>query len=143
MVQKSTEMQRFEKDLAADGELRKKLDEAAKKAVDSGECTCDGDVLIRAANSLGYEISLGEVERMQAGMEELDPEELEKVSGGSDSACFPMVIATEEDEHGHDSMCLTAWHCLAATLHTETESKRVNCWSDYLCVIVNIEDQGY
>ena len=78
---------------------------------------------MRAAAALGYTLTLEELERSVAEMQELDPDELDTAAGGK---------AT--DEKGHDAACITAWHCFIVTLHTEAKEKRVACWSDYTCL---------
>ena len=83
---------------------------------------------MRAAAALGYTLTLEELERSVAEMQELDPDELFTAAGGN---------ATDEkatDEKGHDAACITAWHCFIVTLHTEAKEKRVACWSDYTCL---------
>ena len=42
-----------------------------------------------------------------------------------------------EDEHGHSTWCITAWHCATATVHTESESQKDFCWKDYKCFVIN------
>ena len=58
--------------------------------------------------------------------------ELKKVGGGRTSS-------DDEDEYGHDVWCWIGWHCYTVTLHTQTESKRASCWSNYDCIRVNIK----
>lgn len=41
---------------------------------------------------------------------------------------------TVEDDKGHDSSCIFAWHCYAVTLHTSTGTMLVKCWSDHICL---------
>ena len=136
-MKKSAEMLRLEKDLAADRELQRKMDEAVKEAAGSGTCACDGEVFSEAARALGYDIPPSELERMHAEIETLDLEEMEQVSGGEDdddyAYCEAIDMVPYEDEYGHDSFCLAAWHCATVILHTGTESHKVMCWSNYLC----------
>ena len=138
-MKKSDEMMRFEKDLAADEELAKKLDEAVKEATQEDGVTCDGEALVRAARSLGYQLSLTELEQEAADKEPLDLEEMELIAGGASevSHCTFIYKTSTEDEHGHNAWCYTAWHCLTVTLHTKTESTEVQCWSDYRCNWLN------
>ena len=58
-MKKTSEMLRFEKDIASDTALRTKLDAAVREAIDSGVCHSDGEALSRAVRSLGYEINAG------------------------------------------------------------------------------------
>lgn len=61
-------------------------------------------------------------------IQKLDVEELDTVAGGSYDT---------EDEYGHDTKCWTLWHCLLATLHTESESHYVSCLADWNCYAFN------
>ena len=131
-MKKSAEMMRLDRDLKNDPELAKNFKEAVKEAAQSGTCKNDIEVIALAAKSFGYEISIGEMERSAAAKEELDPEEMKQVAGG-DSECDYVWQTDHEDEYGHNNWCMTAWHCQMVTLHTETESKHVRCFSDYLC----------
>ena len=145
-MKKSDEMLRLEKNMMQDKEFVRKFDLAAKEALESGECKCDGEVLVKAAASLGYKISLSELERMDAENEKLDSEEMEMVSGGAvdpkydewcwkDFGCAINYHVPNEDEDGHHYVCLTAYHCFTALLHTDnTDDKKVACWSNYRCI---------
>ena len=68
---KAEEIIRLENDIMADEKLKEKLDSAVKEAINSGKCTNDADALVRAAKSLGYEISMAEMERHFAEKEEV------------------------------------------------------------------------
>jgi hypothetical protein len=95
-------------------------------------CGNDAEALSLAARSAGFEVSPEEIERAMAEAQELDEGELEKVGGGRTSS-------DDEDEYGHDVWCWVGWHCYTVTLHTQTESKRASCWSNYDCILVNIK----
>ena len=149
-MKKTSEMLRFEKDIASDAALRTKLDAAVREAIDSGVCHSDGEALSRAARSLGYEINAAELERMGAETQELSLEEMASAAGGDgdydrvhknlctkDWHCDIFWNSAAEDEYGHNNWCATVWHCYMASMHTETESKNVSCWSDYLCAFIN------
>ena len=138
-MQKSEEMKRLEADMASDKELNEKF----YKTVDStaGEKTAqsDGELFAKAAAKLGYNITAADFEKLDAEREEVSPDELEQVAGGFNEGCildYGCVYAFNQDEHdeeGHNGGCLTAWYCYTVTLHTETKSKKVNCWSNYMC----------
>lgn len=147
-MKKTEEMLRFEKDLNADEKLRGKLEDAIAALQASGECTSDGDIMEKAARSLGYSISAAELERMNAERQEASQEEMELAAGGgnyekenqkrcgSDYYCDTLWDTVDMDEHGHNSFCITAWHCLTVMLHTETKNKEVACFKDYKCNII-------
>ena len=122
------ELKRFENDLKANKELRKKLDEAVKRIAAEGLAQSDGEVMAAAAKELGYDVSVAALEQAKAEAETLDPEELAAVAGG---------FGDKEDGDGHDAWCLTLWHCFATTLHTtsDEDNEKATCWSDYRCMM--------
>ena len=150
-MDKKSEIYRLRNDLISDKEFAAKFDALSKEVIDSGECKCDGDVVAKAAQKLGYDISVPDIERMQASVEELNPEELEQLAAGEkgdmycgkDYDCMLMYHQQKEDGYGHNEICVTAWHCLTAFLHTETKGKeRVSCWSDFVCILVHLDMWG-
>ena len=93
---KAEEIIRLENDIMADEKLKEKLDSAVKEAINSGKCTNDADALVRAAKSLGYEISMAEMERHFAEKEEVDQEELKIITGGDANKGSYCVIVSEQ-----------------------------------------------
>ena len=79
MNNKSETIKRFEEALSADERLRNKYDAALKKITDEGTAQSDGEVMVKAAKELGFEISIDEMERFFAEMREIDDNELENV----------------------------------------------------------------
>ena len=114
------ELKRFLKDIEGSIELQKKMDEICVRLKDEGQVKSDGDLIVTAAKELGYTFTVADLDRNAAEAEILDPEEMAAVSGG------------HEDEYGHDSWCVAAWHCLLAFLHTEAETPTA-CFFDYTC----------
>jgi hypothetical protein len=124
--------------LAADKDKAEKFEQALA-GDECKACGNDAEAFSAAARAAGLEIAPEEVERAMADVQELDEEELKKIGGGEATCatsffCGDLLIGGE-DEKGHDNWCLTAWHCLAATLHTEAENHREACWSDYQCSV--------
>ena len=140
---KSEEMKRLEADMASDKELGKRFYGAVDRIATENKLQSDGELFAKAAAELGYNITAADFERLDAEDEELNPDELALTAGGLGQmcwvnyGCFYGYETDEQDENGHNANCITAWHCLTATLHTETESKDVSCWKDYICVAVN------
>ena len=122
---KSEEMLRMERDMNEQPELREKLEAECKRIAEAGEAQNDGEIMVKAAAALGYTVTLEELERSLAEAEKLDDDELDDVAGGG--------TIGQEDEKGHDAWCMTAWHCFAATLHTEAKTKYIACLKDYNC----------
>ena len=149
-MKKSEEILRMERDMNENPELREKLKSEVRRIAEAGEAECDGEALLKAAAALGYTITLDEQDRAAAELEAVDDEELSKVAGGmhptidvpidewcmSDYDCFSSWHTNREDEEGHNEWCLTGWHCTVATLHSDTESKDVACFSNDLCAVV-------
>ena len=149
-MKKSEEMLRLERDMNGSQEFREKLEAEMKRIAGAGEAKSDGEVIAKAAAALGYAVTAEELERSAAELEAVDDEELSKVAGGmhptidvpidewcmSDYDCFSSWHTNREDEEGHNEWCLTGWHCTVATLRSDTESKEVACFSNYLCAVV-------
>lgn len=135
------ELKRFEGDVKSSTDLQHKLDQAVLRIKEQDQVRSDGELIVQAAKELGYEISIAALEQLKAANEQLDPAELENVSGGvthygicDENYVCNFIYATEhEDEFGHDTDCMTGWHCATITLHTECEDKSAKCWSNYTC----------
>ena len=123
---KSEEMLRMEREMNEQPELREKLEAECKRIAEAGEAQNDGEIMVQAAAALGYTVTMEELERSVAEMEKLDLDELDDVAGG---------YHVETDEKGHDTFCWTIWHCLVASMHTESKEKLVACLKDYNCVM--------
>ena len=80
---KSEELQRMERDLSEQPELREKLYADIKRITDTGEAACDGEAVAKAAASLGYKITPEELKRAVADSGELSESDLEQISGGN------------------------------------------------------------
>ena len=72
---KSEELQRMERDLSGQPELREKLDAEIKRIVDTGEAACNEEAVVKAAASLGYEITPEELKHAVADSGELSESE--------------------------------------------------------------------
>ena len=80
---KSEELQRMERDLSGQPELREKLDAEIKRIVDTGEAACNEEAVAKAASSLGYKITAEELKLAVADFGELSESDLEQISGGN------------------------------------------------------------
>ena len=80
---KSEELQRMERDLSGQPELREKLDAEIKRIVDTGEAACNEEAVAKAAASLGYKIAPEELKCAVADSEELSESDMEQISGGN------------------------------------------------------------
>ena len=115
----SEELKRLKNDLSTNAELRKKMEETAKRIAESGEAKSDGEILVKAAAELGYAVKIADFERAMADDEELDPEELKQSAGGV-------------------SQCFTDYNCYNIVNHSDNpnpELKRKSaCFSEYVCL---------
>lgn len=126
-------LKEFEEALAKDKELREAFDEKCKKIVEAKEADNDGEVLVKAAEQLGWSLSMEELERIYADREELSEEDLEQISGGD----YDYIDPRYEDEQGHDTICVMFWHCYTIMRHTDAEDEYTACWSNYSCWAAN------
>ena len=82
-MDKSEELQRMERDLSEQPELREKLEADIKRIVDAGEAACNEEAVAKAAASLGYKITPEELKRTAADYKELSESDMEQISGGN------------------------------------------------------------
>ena len=134
----SEEMIRFAKDLNEKEDLKEKLDEVTRKLLEDKKAESDGELMVKAAEELGYHFTIADLEQSKAEAEALDPEDLAAVSGGYRQTCEGSTWV-REDEYGHDENCIVGWHCNMAFMHTKSKEPYVRCWSDHRCNVVNKE----
>ena len=89
---KSEELQRMERDLSGQPELREKLDAEIKRIVDAGEAACSEEAVAKAASSLGYKIAPEELKCAVADSEELSESDMEQISAGNFFADLEEVL---------------------------------------------------
>ena len=151
---KTEEMKRLEADMASDKELYEMFNKTVDRIAGEKTVQSDGELFAKAAQELGYNITAADFEKLDAEKEEVSADELKQVAGGNtdhgydhdydydSNECQGVYDCNHtaqytKDEHGHDTWCLTAWHCLTATVHTQSESKDVACWKNYDCMWIN------
>ena len=115
-------LKEFDKALAKDEQLKKTFLETCQKIADAGEASSDGEVVKKAAEEMGYQLSLEEIEREAASGEELNDDELEQVTGGA--GCL-------------ENLCIVMLNCYVTMLHTDLDGKNSPCYSDYRCVFAD------
>ena len=106
-------VRKFEKDLRGSKELQKKLVEELKKITEEKSAESDAEAMAKAAQALGYDFTVADMEKANAETQELDVEEMEQAAGG---VCFA------------DYDCYTAWN------HDTPDQKGTACFSDYECM---------
>ena len=65
-MEKSAELLRLQHDLNASEEVEKKLQAEMEHIAKTSEAQSDGEVMVKAAEALGYHISLSELEQAHA-----------------------------------------------------------------------------
>ena len=106
-------VRKFEKDLRGSKELQKKLVEELKKITEEKSAESDAEAMAKAAQALGYDFTVADMEKANAETQELDVEEMEQAAGG---VCFA------------DYDCYTAWN------HDSPDQQGAACFSDYDCI---------
>ena len=146
----SEEMKRFEADMGSDKELREKFYKTVDRIAGEKTAQSNGELFAKAAQEFGYNITAADFEKLDAEQEEVSADELEQVAGGFDHDtewCFKDYYCDyawnrKQDDKGHDDSCVTAWHCLTVTLHSDTETDEVFCWSNHTCVVASKDPIG-
>ena len=106
-------VRKFEKALQESPELQVRLAEGLKKIAEEKSAANDAEAMAKAAQALGYDFTVADMEKAHAETQELDVEEMEQAAGGW---CFA------------DYDCYTAWN------HDTPDQKGTACISDYECM---------
>ncbi len=83
---KSKDVERFEKDLKENKELQKKFEEAVESYV--AKDVKNVDAMIKAAEEMGYVLTIADLEKIKAEAEELSKDDLETVAGAGKDWCW-------------------------------------------------------
>ena len=108
-------VRKFEKALRESKELQARLAVELKRIADEKSASNDAEAMSKAAQALGYDFTVADMEKANAETQELDPEEMEQAAGGW---CFA------------DYDCYTAWN------HDSPDQQGSACLKDYDCVSV-------
>ena len=113
-------VRKFEKDLRGNEKLQKKLFEELAKIAKEKSAESDAEAMAKAAQALGYDFTVADMEKAQAEIQELDPEEMGKAAGGwtEGSWCFA------------DYACYTAWN------HDSPDEEGFACFTNHNCLIL-------
>ena len=103
----------FEKALRESEELQHRLAQELKKIAEEKSAESDAEAMAKAAQALGYDFTVADMEKAHAETQELDPGEMEQAAGGW---CFA------------DYDCYTAWN------HDSPDQQGSACFSDYGCI---------
>ena len=113
-------VRKFEKALREDEELRARFAAEFKRIAEEKIAGSDAEAYVKAAKALGVDLSLAEVEKATAETQELDPEEMEKVTGG------------RYDE----GWCIDVFGCYLLNRHDTPDSEGHPCFADYDCITI-------
>ena len=127
-MSKSENILAFEAALKESKELQEKYAAAQKRISEAKEASSDGELIVKAAAEIGFTLTVAELERALAQVEELNEEELGNVSGGAATA---------------EALCLYDYYCYTAYMHDNDGKKDRPCWSDYYCVAISNYEEGY
>ncbi len=94
-MSENEELQRLERDLNEQPELKEKLETEIKRILEAGEAENDGEAMVKSAAALGYTITPEEMQRFTADLEPLDMNELDAVSGGFFTDCTSIFVCDE------------------------------------------------
>ena len=106
-------VRKFEKALRESEELQRRLAEELKRIAQEKSAANDAEAMAKAAQALGYDFTVADMEKANAETQELDPEEMKTAAGG---LCFA------------DYDCYTAWN------HDTPDQQGSACFSDYECI---------
>ena len=108
-------VRKFEADLRGNEKLQKKLFEELAKIAKDKSAESDAEAMVKAAQTLGYDFTVADMEKANAETQELDPEEMEQAAGGW---CFA------------DYDCYTAWN------HDSPDEEGFACFTNHNCLIL-------
>lgn len=117
-------LKKLEAALRENRELAEKFEAELKRINEEKLAANEREAFAKAANTLGFELTAADLEKAAAAAQQLDPEELDKVSGGGGEA-------------PDDDWCLFDYSCYTAYHHPKhKEGDLEPCWSDYGCITV-------
>ncbi len=114
---KNEVLQRIEQALQKDPKQKEELSAVTARLVRSDNLTQEEAYVKAVKTVLGIDITLSDLEKINAEYAELDREELDAVTGGDDL-----------------ELCLAAWACFTLFLHHFEQNKNEACLADYQCV---------
>ena len=120
-------IRKLEEVLRSDPERAAKLDGEFRRLRQSGETSEPEAYLQAVKNVFGMDIRLSDLEKRRAEAEELDADELERVSGGG----------SENAALGSDNWCWADYQCVAVFKHdTDRHDTDDACAYDYNCILI-------
>jgi hypothetical protein len=96
------ELERLEKDLKENEELRKSWNDALVKGAESG-AKSKNEAIAEAAQKLGYSLTVADLEKALAEEQPLSEESLTQVSGGA-------LFLGDKAPDGHEKECIAFYY---------------------------------
>ncbi len=118
-MSKSETLVAFEAALKESKELQEKFAAASQRIAENKEAESDGELLVKAAAEVGFTLTMEELERAFAQIQELNEEELGNVSGGASNT---------------QDLCWKDYSC-SFVYHHDSTDKDDFCAFDYFCII--------
>ena len=81
---KTRNLKKFNEALKADKALAAKFGTEAKRLISEKLMANDTDAFVKAAKTVGFEVTLADLEKAKAERQELDQDELDAITGGRD-----------------------------------------------------------
>ncbi|MBE5970767.1 MAG: hypothetical protein E7242_11110 [Lachnospiraceae bacterium] len=110
---KSENIIKFEEALKKDPEKMKAFEEAQKRIFDEKSAKNDGEIMVKAAKEVGFDITIEEIDRSIAEKQEIDDELLDEVVGAAgctfDYSCH-YVFKHGKDQNIED-LCFDDYNC--------------------------------
>ena len=110
------DLKAFLERMKEDSAFAEKVKETGDRIKKDEENLGEGEVLVRAAKELGYEFTLGDIDRNIADEQELDDDELASAAGGTAKTGEPgfldIFLAWWDTTFGNTNWCMEgAYHC--------------------------------
>ena len=107
-------VKKFELALREDQGLAKRYEEELKRIAAEKSAESDVEVYSKAAQALGFDVTVSELEKAQAETQEIDPEELNRTAGG---------------------WCWGSYDCYTAYHHDTPDEEGTDCFKDHDCAV--------
>lgn len=111
-------VKKFKQALREDRELADHFAEEVKRITDEKSAGSDAEAIVRAANTLGFDFTIADVEKVQAETQEIDPEE--RIFRGSDFQAAAGSLNPKRKKHQNESgqVCLPLKYLPVFTLRS-------------------------
>ena len=102
-------LKKIEEALRGDRALAEKFKVELKRLIEEKSVANKDEALVKAAQEVGFEVSLADLDKAKAAVQELDPEEMSKVAGGEDDKPFAPAEEVGNCFINYLGECTSAW----------------------------------